>query len=202
MDLRTSLIVGAILLAFVSWVTALSMPRRPDFTRAFTLLAGLNVAAAITFTAVFVYDDPDIGPGFNFWAVPIAIFLVAFGASVLARGSAKQLGKAYDANGRELVVSPAPTGSADSHRDLLGPRTNAYLDALARSSGDEGNGLDMEWLSQFRFTGTGVGFLTHIHDTEQEVGCVVSTPYRGMTLAELVNVANRHQCQESRSVAA
>lgn len=200
MDLRTSLIIGAIVLAFVSWVTALSMPRRPDFVRAFTVLAGINMAAAIAFVIVFAYDDPDIGPGFNFWAVPVAIFLIAFGASVVARGSARRLGlHAVDGDGRELILSPAPTGSVDSHRDLLGPRTNAYLDALAR---DDGNGLDMEWLRQFRFTGTGVGFLTHIHDAEQEVGCVVATPYRGMTLGELVDVASRHECQGVRTVAA
>lgn len=187
MTLRTSLIIGAIILAFVSWMTALSMPRRPDFVRAFTWLVGMNVAAAILFTVVFVYDDPDIGPGFNFWAVPIAIFLIAFGVSVLARAAAKRLGKrsyvnGLDFNGLELIEPSEPS--------------------LARREHTDGNGLDMEWLSRFRFTGTGVGFLTHIHDADQEVGCVVGTPYRGMTLDQLIDVANRHQCQEIRVVAA
>lgn len=51
-------------------------------------------------------------------------------------------------------------------------------------------------LRQFTFTGAGnITYLSHLTEPGQEVGCMVTTPYRGMTLQELVDIAATHECQ-------
>lgn len=190
MSLRTILIIAASVLGVAGYITVRSLPRRPDFSRVYTGLFATALATALFFTIVRLVDGAE---GYFWWSVPSAIFLVTAARAIIIKDRIKRLySKPSTEDGTDLFTSPPITGA--TQRPQLGERTEAYIAEVAKAQEVQ---IDLGELSHFKFTGSGVGFLTHVLDDEQEVGCVVTTPYKGMSLADLVEIAARHECQHA-----
>ena len=181
MSLRTILIIAASVLGVAGYITVRSLPRRPDFSRVYTGLFATALATALFFTIVRLVDGPE---GYFWWSVPSAIFLVVAARAIIIKDRIKRLySKPPTDKGVDLVTSPPITGASFVAGDVKPDAGSVEI--------------DLGELRHFKFTGSGVGFLTHVNDEEQEIGCVVTTPYKGMSLADLVEIAARHECQHA-----
>lgn len=189
MTLRTILIIAASVLGVAGYITVRALPRRPDFSRVYTGLFAIGLATALFFTIVRLVDGPE---GYFWWSVPAAIFLVVAARAIVIKDRIKRLYAKHPFEDILNMTSQPITGAAQ--RPQLGERTEAYIAEVAKAQEVQ---IDLGELSHFKFTGSGVGFLTHVLDDEQEVGCVVTTPYKGMSLADLVEIAARHECQHA-----
>jgi hypothetical protein len=200
---RNALIMAATLLAGSSVLFARRIPTRADMKLLAYVVTGIGFFFMLFFTVVRFIDD------YFWWSIPAVAFILVFHFAIRAldrinvlinRGEPKE--KLVQQEQLDAMLWDDAAEPPDG--DFEPGRPRRFLDDyLIADEADLGpTALELKRLDEFIFTARH-GYLVHDHDPDL-VPCDVLTVAPGMSVADLIEAAQQHQCraQSAEQVAA